>query len=70
MGRDTMPQLQKTTRSISTSKGCLINNNGKQLFIKWPDIMELNVLYQAVISNIQMVSTIFNNNEIFNVIEH
>jgi hypothetical protein len=45
-----MPQLQRITRS--TSNGCLINNNGKQLFIKQPNIMELNVLYQAVMGNI------------------
>jgi len=52
-----MPQLQRITRS--TSNGCLINNNGKQLFIKQPNIMELNVLYQAVMGNIKMVNTIF-----------
>ena len=54
-----MPQGQRTTKS-TTSKDCLINNNGKPLFIKQPDIMELNVLYQAFMANKKMVDTIFN----------
>jgi len=52
-----MPQLQKVTRS--TSNGCLIHNNGKALFIKQPNVMELNLLYQAVMANIKMVDAIF-----------
>jgi hypothetical protein len=54
-----MPQVQRTTR-FTTNKGYLINNNGKQLFIKQPNIMELNVLYQAVMANMKMINTIFN----------
>ncbi|MGD0465924.1 MAG: hypothetical protein ABSA84_04450 [Gammaproteobacteria bacterium] len=52
-----MPHLQKIDRS--KSNGCLINNNGKPLFIKQPNIMELNALYQVVMSNIKAVDTIF-----------
>ena len=57
MGKDKMPPAQRVTRS--TSNGYLINNNGKPLFIKQPNIIELNVLYQAVMGNIKMVNTIF-----------
>ncbi len=56
-----MPQVQRTTKP--TNEGCLINNNGKPLFIKQPNIMEVGGLYQAVMSNKKMVNDIFRSAE-------
>ena len=69
MGRDKMPQTPRITRSINN--GCLINNNGKPLFIKQPHLVELNILYQAMMTNMKTVTTIFscfkkiNNNKLY-----
>ena len=52
-----MPKLQRTTKS---NKGVFIYSNGNSVFIKQPNIMELNVLYQAVMDNIKTVNTVFN----------
>ncbi len=46
---DKMIRLPRITKFINN--GCLINNNGKPLFIKQLSIMELNILYQTVMAN-------------------
>ncbi len=57
-----MPKLQRIT---DFKGGILINENGKTLFIKQPNIMEIAMLYQAVMKNIKMISTVFNSQHEF-----
>ena len=57
-----MPKLQRTT---DFKDGILINENGKALFIKQPNIMEIAMLYQAIMENIKMISTVFNSQHEF-----
>jgi len=52
-----MQTLHRATKS--KNNGHLINYNGKPLFINQPNIMELEVLYQAVTANMKIIDTIF-----------
>jgi len=53
-------KMQKLHRAInSKNNGHLINYNGKPLFIKQPNIIELQVLYQTVLTNKKIIDTIF-----------
>jgi len=51
--------LQQT--NCNSKNGILIHDNGKPLFIKQPNIMELAMLYQAIMTNIKMIRTVFRN---------
>lgn len=55
-----MSTLQQTT-NCNSKNGVLIHDNGKPLFIKQPNIMELAMLYQAIMTNIKMIRTVFRN---------
>lgn len=41
-------------------KGYLINDSGKDLFIKQPNNNDIDVLQQAILANIKLVNNIFN----------
>ena len=41
------------------NNGYLLHNNGQNLFIKQPNIMEVKVLYEAIMANKKTVYEIF-----------
>lgn len=41
------------------NNGYLLNNNGKNLFIKQPNIMEVKALYEAIMANKKIVYEVF-----------
>jgi len=55
-GEHKMSKLSKITK---TNNGFFVHNNGQPLFIKQPNIMEVRVLYQAIMSNKQNIKAAF-----------
>ena len=51
-----MPKLQKQTKPVNSF---LINDNGKLVTIKQPTIADLQIFYQAIIANKQVVNKVF-----------
>ena len=47
--------------NIKSTNSLLINDNGTLVEIKQPSIIELNIIYQAIIANKQVINTVFSN---------
>jgi hypothetical protein len=52
-------QMTKTQRKVKFTNSFLANDNGKLVTIKQPSIVELNIIYQAIMANKRIVDTIF-----------
>ena len=51
--------MAKLQRNIKSTNSFLINDGGELVRIKQPTAIELSILYQAIMINKQMISTIF-----------
>jgi len=63
VGKHNMPEnsMPRLKRKIKSKNSFIINDNGKLVTIKQPNIMDLAILYQAIMINKQMINTIFKN---------
>lgn len=53
--------MTKMRQKIKFTNSFSINDNGTLVKIKQPSIIELNIIYQAIMANKQVINTVFRN---------